>query len=74
MEFICPHCKGTIIVDEINCGIFRHGAWKKTGQQIPPHASKEDCEKWSENAWGCCKPFQIVKENNVWIIRVCEYI
>lgn len=59
--FLCPHCQSLIQVlkSQINCKIFRHGAYKKNGQPIPPHSSKEQCESFlkSGNVYGCCRPF-----------------
>jgi len=34
----CPNIP--VIIEEINCGVFRHGVIKKTGLQIDPHLSK----------------------------------
>lgn len=31
MEIQCPNCNGEIIIDEINCNVFRHAYFKKTG-------------------------------------------
>lgn len=83
----CPHCQQYIIILELNCKIFRHGTYKTTGEQIPPHSSKEICDELIETnqIYGCGKPFQIVvleKENknekeedkNLWIIEKCDYI
>lgn len=58
----CPHCQEYIIILELNCKIFRHGIFKKTGEQIDPHSTKEDCERFvQENQiYGCGKPFRIV--------------
>ena len=44
--FDCPHCNGIVLVakTEVNCQIFRHGCIKSNGQQVNPHASKEECE------------------------------
>jgi hypothetical protein len=69
---ICPHCNGTVEIVALNCRIFRHGIFKRNGQQIPPHASKLDCDRWVERSeiWGCGKPFKI--EDNVAV--VCDYI
>ena len=71
---ICPHCNGTVIIDpkEINCAIFRHGIFKASGKQIPPHAPKEDCDNWVKNneIYGCGKPFKVVEGKAV----ICEYI
>ena len=76
-EVICPHCKEYVIIEKINCRIFRHGIYKKNFIQINPHLSKIDCEYLiSKNLiYGCGKPFIIEKNNeNVWIANECEYI
>ena len=71
MEIECPHCQQTIWIEQLNCGIFRCGVLKESGEQIPPHASKEECEKYiQQGIYGCSKPFQI-KEGNV---ILCGYI
>ena len=59
---ICPHCEEPIVIEKINCGIFRHGVYKATGKQIGPHSSKEKCDSLKEKdlIYGCGKPFQIV--------------
>jgi hypothetical protein len=49
MEFnivTCPHCLGDILIfnNEICCAIFRHGIYKHNGNQLDPHASKEECD------------------------------
>ena len=58
---LCPHCKDYILIQELNCGIFRHGVVKTTGEQIPSHASKEVCEAYIQQdlIYGCGKPFEI---------------
>ena len=55
----CPNCGITIEVLEINCKIFRCGVIKTTMEQIPPHSSKEDCDKFvmDDLIYGCSKPF-----------------
>ncbi len=72
LEVICPHCQGSVIVEELNCKIFRHGVFKKDGKQIPPHASKTDCDKWAERGeiYGCGKPFLVEDGKAI----ICEYI
>lgn len=74
----CPHCKQTIEIIEINCGIFRHGAYKETGKQIDPHMSKEDCDALVIKGliYGCGRPFRIVgsSDNSNIIIEICDYI
>jgi hypothetical protein len=41
---ICPHCNHYVLIEKLNCGIFRHGILKSNNTQINPHASKEECE------------------------------
>jgi len=70
MEIECPHCQQKIWIEEINCGIFRCGVLKENGEQIPSHATKEECEAYIKRGiYGCGKPFQI-KEN----VSKCDYI
>jgi len=78
-EFIvlCPHCDEYIVIEEINCAIFRHAIIKTTLAQINPHSSKEICDKLIENnvIFGCGKPFKVVKnENDEYIAIICDYI
>ena len=67
-EFIicCPSCKEFIIIEKLNCGIFRHGILKSDGSQINPHASKEECIYLKNNDLiiGCGSPFKISLKNN----------
>jgi len=73
---ICPHCKAPIIIQKVNCGIFRHGVLKQTGKQMKPHLDKVTCEQLFNNnmIYGCGKPFKIVQNNDVLIVTVCGYI
>lgn len=73
---ICPHCNEYVIIEKMNCGIFRHGILKNNGQQIDPHSSKVDCDKYIENGliYGCGKPFRITVDNNKFTIEICDYI
>ena len=73
----CPHCKSSIIIEKLNCHIFRHGIMKDVGKQIDPHASKEICDELitKKLIFGCGKPFKVVKkEDGVYITEICEYI
>ena len=70
----CPHCQQSVLIESIQCGIFRHGVWKQSGIQIPPHASKLDCDAWVPLIYGCGKPFRVVKTNTVYVATVCDYI
>ena len=72
----CPHCKEYIVIEKLNCGIFRHGVIISTGMQMLPHEKKEICDYYIENQliYGCGKPFQIINKNNVYEIQICDYI
>lgn len=82
---ICPNCKSFVVIEKINCAIFRHGIDKITQQQIPPHLDKESCDKlYNEGKlYGCGKPFKIVlnpkfdpkdKDSIKYIAEYCDYI
>ena len=73
---VCPHCSNEVIIDEINCQIFRHGMCKTTGLQLAPHASKEECDKavQEDTIYGCGKPFRIDFVGDKWIATQCKYI
>ena len=68
--FNCPHCQEYVFIEEINCGIFRHGFYKTTLMQIPPHLPKVECDQLAGLIYGCGKPFKI--ENSK--IEECDYI
>jgi hypothetical protein len=73
----CPHCLQFVEIEQINCGIFRHAVFKSSGQQVPPHLSKEECVKLLElnEVFGCCKPFRLVQSNdNSYVAVECGYI
>jgi hypothetical protein len=72
----CPHCKELIIIEELNCKIFRHGVFKETNLQINPHATKSECDYLIDNnlIYGCGKPFEIYLINNNYHIKICDYI
>ena len=76
LVLLCPHCQEPIIIEELNCCIFRHGILKESGKQIDPHSSKELCDYYisHKKIFGCGKPFQIVKFNNEYTAVVCGYI
>lgn len=77
MIILCPHCNEMIFIEQINCGIFRHGILISNGEQIDPHSSKELCDFYIQNnkIIGCGKPFQIIlKENNEYEVIICGYI
>lgn len=73
----CPHCQGVVEVTKLNCKIFRHGTFKHSGRQIPPHATKAVCDTLvaSNLINGCCKPFKLVKnDDDEFVAVVCDYI
>ena len=78
MIVTCPHCKHLVFISEIACAIFRHAAFKNTMQQVPPHASKHDCDRWiaEELVYGCARPFRLMKEdiNSDYKAIICDYI
>lgn len=72
LSFECPHCSLWIQVqkNEINCSIFRHGVFKNTMEQIPPHSSKDFCDRTIGTIYGCGKPFKIINNR----VEKCDYI
>ena len=74
----CPHCKIPVLIEKLNCAIFRHGSLKSDGQQIDPHSSKELCDYYIEKNLinGCGKPFKVIKDENSnnYVAVICEYI
>jgi hypothetical protein len=75
-EVKCPHCEEYVIIEQINCAIFRHGIFKENFNQINPHLSKNECEQLvAKNLiYGCGKPFMIKKINGIWTGIICDYI
>lgn len=73
---VCPHCNGTVVVEQLNCQIFRHGIFKRTGEQMNPHLKKEDCDSLFETGriFGCGKPFKVVPKDDGYEAIVCDYI
>ncbi|NDE17926.1 hypothetical protein EBZ80_23675 [bacterium] len=82
LSFACPHCHVWVTVHrpEVNCGIFRHGVFRETGQPVPPHASQPDCEQWhaTDQIWGCGKPFRLSRGaggvDDGFRVDICDYI
>lgn len=73
---ICPHCECMIEILQINCGIFRHGVFKNSLQQINPHTPEITCKLYYDNGliYGCGKPFRIVNNNGNYEAHICDYI
>jgi len=78
----CPHCKYPILIEQLNCRIFRHGVFKIDGNQIDPHSPKELCDYYVKNGLilGCSKPFKIISNqhstnnDDQFIAVICDYI
>lgn len=78
----CPHCKEFVIIEQVNCAIFRHGSLRSTGTQINPHLPKNMCDKYIDLnlIYGCGKPFKIVLKDssnnsiNTYDAEICDYI
>jgi hypothetical protein len=73
----CPHCNQSILIEKLNCRIFRHGTLISNGEQMNPHESKENCDTLVERnlIYGCGKPFKIIdNEDGALVAVVCEYI
>ena len=72
----CPHCEEYIIIEQVNCAIFRHGVLKSNLSQINPHLPKSECVKLKDLdlIYGCGKPFKIIVKDEEWISEECDYI
>lgn len=72
----CPHCFSQVVIEEINCRIFRHAVYRSSGEQMSPHAPKEECDEAirSGSVYGCAGPFRIDLSGNQWITSICHYV
>ncbi len=73
----CPHCDDFVLIEELNCCIFRHGTLIASHEQISPHAPETLCIYYVDNnlIYGCGKPFKIIlNKNNEYIAVACDYI
>ena len=72
----CLYCNEYILIEKINCGIFRHGVFKDTMKQVDPHETKENCDNYAKQnlIYGCGKPFKITHINQVFKIEICDYM
>jgi len=72
----CPNCDDIVLIEQVNCAIFRHAYYKNIYQQIPPHMSKEDIDKLrdGDHLIGCAQPFRLVKVDDFYIAVKCDYI
>jgi hypothetical protein len=73
---VCPHCSVLVLIEQLNCCIFRHAIFKNDFSQVNPHASLDECNKLINNnlVYGCCKPFRVINKNNNYIAIICDYI
>jgi hypothetical protein len=67
----CPHCGIHIVVDAVNCGIFRCGVYKDNFNQVNPHLSEEECAALTGLIWGCGKPFRLTATG---ALEKCGYL
>ena len=72
----CPHCHLFAWIEEVNCAICRHGVFRDTHVQVPPHASKAECDDLAARDLiiGCGKPFRVVVGDNDASAVACDYI
>jgi len=76
LVIMCPHCQDLVLIDQLNCKIFRHAILKSTGEQINQHSSKTECDNYILNnlIYGCGKPFKIIKIEQEYKVEICDYI
>lgn len=72
----CPHCNEFVLIEQLNCKIFRHGVLKSNNTQMNPHASKAECDSLAQEDLiiGCGKPFQIIENQNTYVAEMCDYV
>ena len=73
---LCPHCHLPIEIEEVNCGIFRHGTFKSSGRQIYQHLDRQGCEQLVRDdlIYGCGRPFRVAIQNGMYFTETCGYI
>ena len=49
---------------------------KVSGQQLPPHLSKPECDRLAaeQRIYGCGKPFRVEKKQDGIVAVICDYI
>ncbi len=74
----CPHCALPIYTElqEISCGIFRHGYNMETRRALSPHLPEGECKKAVKlkHVVGCCGPYRIRRLRNEFVVESCGYI
>lgn len=72
--FECPHCFMMCFVKkkDINCKIFRHAVFKKNLEFVPPHSSKDECDRLVKEdlIYGCGKPFKFTGTS----VTIIDYV
>ncbi len=68
----CPHCHGSVVIEAINCAIFRHAEMKDKSKILNPHASQQEMEQLiqTNSILGCGKPFRLNGNQP----EVCDYL
>lgn len=73
--FECPHCSEYIQVyrNEFFCKVFRHGVFKSNYQQINPHLSQEECDKYLQEGtiFGCSYQFKFTRQDDKLTVDKC---
>jgi hypothetical protein len=73
----CPHCGQLIVIEQVNCSIFRCAVYKHSGEQLNPHAPREECDRLAEQGliYGCGKPFRVLPQaDRTLLAEACDYI
>ena len=73
----CPNCNDFVLIEKLNCRIFRHGVFKMSGKQVYQHSTKEQCEIYiTKNLiYGCGKPFNVIKDvSGNFTTEICDYL
>jgi len=73
---LCLLChRGLVEIEAITCRIFRHGWILSQNKQLPPHASKEECENAIQiGLLGCGNPFELTQTKEGWVAIQCDFI
>jgi hypothetical protein len=75
-RYICPHCNLWIEVKDLNCCIFRHGAYIGTYEPINPHASQQEVQSLKDagKIVGCGGPHKLeMSPSGEWTVRICSW-